>query len=333
MKRRASIFLGFALSAGLLFLALRNVEFGKIASSYSSIKLWHLLVLLFSTCVDLMVRGLRWALLIRPCRKAGAWTVIKLETIGLALNNVLPLRLGEVARATIGSHIIGVPIMTLLATILVERILDVISLATMFALSSKFGANMDWLATRTKMVWIMLAGVICALAFLIFLEELLIRSAAFRAVLNKFPRFGKLIRQIAMGADALRDYRLAAAIISLGFILWFVDAFGYYWVSYTFGFVPLLTFGQGMILLCAGALSVSLPAMPGYFGTFELAIQRVLTAWGYDPNLGMAYATYIHITVYLLMTTLGIIFLYRTGNSLGGIWRSLSNARTCEPKP
>ena len=126
MRKHLSFTIGVALSVVFIWLAFRNVHFAQLVQAYSRAHLWQVGVLVLAECFGLAVRGLRWYLLIAPGKKGTPWTVIKLETIGLALNNVLPFRLGELARATVGSSVLKTPIITLLATILVERILDMV---------------------------------------------------------------------------------------------------------------------------------------------------------------------------------------------------------------
>ena len=177
----------------------------------------------------------------------------------------------------------------------------------------------------------MIVVLIIGLAALIFLDVLVERNARLRAFFARMPKTGKFVRQIAVGAESLRKLRFAVPIILLGFLLWFCDAFGYFWSAHTLG-LNVVGFGRGLLLLCAGAFAVALPAVPGYFGTYELALQQVMVAWGVDQSSALAFATFLHINVYLVMTTLGIIFLYQMGHSLGGMWRSLKNAHGRSPR-
>jgi len=323
MRKTLFIIAGFALSLLLLFFAVRKIDPAAVLAVYSRPKLAEMAVVVAIILFTLFMRGLRWKLLLSPCAAASAMTMMKLETIGMALNNVLPLRLGEIGRATIGVSLTGVPFLTLLSTILVERVLDTITLGVIFAVALKLGAA-GKLAAYGHIVWAMVAAVVVALAALIFLEEMLERSSALRNFLARMPKADKLARQVAMGAQALRNWKLAAAIIALGIPLWLSDALGYFWAARIIGLEPALAFGQGMVLLCAAAVSVALPSMPGYFGAFELALQQVLVGWGADPQAAFTYATFVHLNGYIAITLLGIIFLYGAGHSLGGIWKRLS---------
>lgn len=324
MKKRLSIIVGFILSGALLLLVLRQLDYKMVAQAYSQVTVWHVIVLALAVMMDLVVRGIRWKLLVSQTVKAPAFTMIKLETIGLAMNNVLPLRLGELARTTIGAGVLKVSFLTLLSTIVVERALDTVSLGVIFVLSAKFASGIEVVERYNAAVWVLLAVMGLAVAALIFMDVLIERNAAVRALMARFPRLGSAAQKIAVGAEALRKPRLAVIIILMGFALWVVNAFGYYWGAMAMGIEPPVSYGRAMLILCTAAIAVSVPAMPGYFGTFELAIQRLMMAWGVDKDTSFAYAAFMHINIYIVMTLLGIIFLYQTGHSLGGLWKRLT---------
>ena len=328
MRKKISIFAGFALSIFLIYFAVRRVDFRSVLATYGKVAVWQIAALALLAVCDLFIRGLRWKLLIAPCRNAGVFTMTKLETIGLALNNVLPLRLGEIARAAIGAPLVNVPFFTLIATIVVERVLDTFSMAVIFLIAIQLGGGISWIKDYSGVIWMLLGGVAAGLGLLIFLDELLVHSKSFSGALDRFPRFGRFVRQIATGAEALRNFKLAVPIICLGLALWLLNAFEFYLAARSLHLNPALSYLNSVIVWGVGAIAVSLPAMPGYFGTWDIAIQRAVSAWGIDPATGLAYAAYIHITLYIVMTSLGIIFLYQTGNSLGGVWKNMGGKKS-----
>ncbi len=323
MRKTISITIGFLLSFFLLYLALHNISLQTMKEVYSKPSFAQMLVVVALVVAMLILRGWRWALLVRPCSNASVYTMVKLESIGLALNNVLPLRLGEIGRATIGVGLADAPFLTLLSTIVVERVLDSITLGIIFAVALQMDGSSN-LAAYGHVVLMMVSAVIVALAMLIFLEEMLEHSPPLRNFLARFPRLDKFARQVAMGAQALRDWKLACGIIVLGMAVWLTESFSYYWAAHIVNLEPAIKYGQGMVLLCTAAFSVAMPSMPGYFGPFEMGLKTVLTKWGVAESPAMAYATFVHLNGYIVYTVIGIIFLYSAGHSLSSIWKHLS---------
>src|SRR5688572_244907 len=71
------------------------------------------------------LRAARWRLLMAPFASIPTERLFRVILIGFAVNNVLPLRLGELVRTFLLRQSHGVPIASTLATVLIERLLDV----------------------------------------------------------------------------------------------------------------------------------------------------------------------------------------------------------------
>ena len=66
--------------------------------------------------------------------------------------------------------------------------------------------------------------------------------------------------------------------------------------------------------------------MPGYFGNFEFAIAKVAGVWGVNKEVAFAYATFAHVLTYLSITSVGLVFVYQMGQSLGKVWAQFSKS-------
>ena len=77
-----------------------------------------------------------------------------------------------------------------------------------------------------------------------------------------------------------------------------------------------LGYGRSVLILSTAAASCLLPAVPGSFGAFEGAIKTFLVRLNIDGTLALSYAGFVHVVNYLIVTGLGIIFLYRSGYTL-----------------
>ncbi|MBI4655132.1 MAG: flippase-like domain-containing protein [Elusimicrobia bacterium] len=324
MKAKLSIFAGLAVSGILVYFAFRDIDLKNLISLYSSVSAVYLL---FSGCAVLFetyMRALRWRLLLLPLGRAGIWSVFKLETIGLALNNLLPLRLGELVRGTLGGTILNLPIMTVFSTILVERALDLITLFIIF-LAAVMLDRTGWdFRGFGVYFWIMLGFFAAVMVVLIFMDEFLSHKNVSNLFL-KFPRSEKVLRKIALGIRGFRGFKSSAGIIAAGFALWLLDALNYYIFIRAFGLHNVVGYLKSIKLLFAGALSVSIPSMPGYFGNFEFSLAKALGIWGVPQAQGLAYASLMHLTAYVLVTVIGLVFIYQAGHSIGSLWKQFKD--------
>jgi hypothetical protein len=253
------------------------------------------------------------------------WDTFRLQVAGLALSNILPLRLGEIARATFGAGIFRIPVLTVLATIMVERALDVLVLFMLFGAAVKFG-GIGGLTGYSGLMWALFAGLLAAIAALIFSDEL-IAHHWFAGFFARFPRLRGMFERVAMGVKGFHSFRGGALIMFLAVAQWLTSALNCWWIGLAFGLGATLDAFKCMALVFTGALSASVPGMPGYFGNYEFALTKVMLAWGVPRETGFAFATYIHVLGYLLVTVTGVIFIYQMGHSLGQVWDTFAGGR------
>lgn len=324
MKAKLSILAGFLISGVLLYFAVRNVDFATLAGIYSRVNPWYLLPVAFIVWLEVLFRGARWRLLLAPSNPSvSVMDAFKLEAAGLALNNVLPMRLGELARATFAARLFKIPLITVLATILVERLLDVIILFLMFALAAYFGGITGGFMEYRNFLWALVGGLVAGIAALIFADEL-VSHAWFAGFFARFPRVRLLFERVAMGVKGFHSFKSGAQIFLFAVLQWFMDAVNFYLLALAFGLGGVIDIFKSVALVFAGAAAASVPGMPGYFGNYELVINKVLVSWGIAEETGFAYVSYAHVAGYLIMTLLGVFFINQMGQSLGKVWGEFS---------
>ncbi len=319
MKTKLSIAAGFLLGAVLLYLAFRNIDFRGLAGIYAKVNPVFILPFAATVVVELLARAARWRLLLNPARPVRLWDAFRLEAAGLALSNILPLRLGEVARGTFGAKLFDIPMLTVFATILVERALDVIVLFSLFAAAAYFGGITGGFMNYGGVIWAVLAGMLAALGTLVFAEEIVAHSW-FAGFFARFPRVRGLFERLAMGVKAFKSLKSGFLIFAFAALQWLLDALNCYWIALAFGLGGVIDAFKSMALVFTGAMAASVPGPPGYFGNYEFTLMKVLFSWGVPKDIGFAYASYSHVLGYLLVTILGVVFVYQMGHSLGKVW-------------
>lgn len=320
MKTKVSIIAGFLVSGLLLWLALRNVPLSGLTEAYSRVNTAYLLPAVLLIILELFLRGAKWRLLLLPSdsgvRVADAF---RLQAAGMALNNILPLRLGELARATFAARLFGVPLVTVLATILVERLLDVIVLLMMFAAAAAFGGLSGGFLEYRGFLWPLVAALAGGIVVLVFAEEI-VGHAWFSGFFSRFPRVKSLFERVAMGVRGFHTARGAASIFGLAVLQWLLNALSLWTMCLAFGLGGVVSFFRSVALLFSAAVAASIPAAPGFFGNFELMLTRVLAGWGVQETTAFACASFAHVLNYVIITLLGVFFIYQMGQSLGKVW-------------
>lgn len=316
-KKIFSAAAAFAITGVFLWLALRKVEFGALREALASARLVWLIPMVVIVYIDLLVRAVRWRVLLSRTRElpAPVWDLFKLSAIGLAVNNVLLLRLGELARAGLASRRLGIPVAAALASVAIERALDVAALLTIFVLASRLASGIVPVQV-VQAALLLLTGAIVALIVLAAAESSLAPDGFAERHLRPWPRVHHLVEQLALGAAVLRSPVSAAKAAFLSLVLWSVDAALYWAAAHALSLGAIMDYPRAVLTLSwAGAIS-AIPAAPGGIGTFEAFVASILHKFGATPEIALAYALLTHMIMYLLVTVTGLVFLSREGVSL-----------------
>jgi len=326
LKRGFSILVAVGVSFGLLYYAFRNVDFSDVARILAGAKLGWLPLLIALPALDIWVRAVRWRLLLAPLVKTDSWTLFKLESVGLGLNNLAFLRLGEFARGYFAGEVLGVPVWSALSTILVERLCDTTALLILFGVGSAWLSAVISPALRHG-VLIGAAVVAAVLLGVTTIEHALERFDAWRRLEARHPRVHRLIQELILGTRALRSPGRAAAVAGLSFSLWLCDGLLYWAAAQALDFNPSLGYLHAIAVLTAAAGACVIPAAPGAFGNLEAGVKALLEHFGYGPDIAIGYAALVHLSAYVVVTSLGVVFLHRFGHTLAGLGRRLGEAR------
>ncbi|MDD5302217.1 MAG: lysylphosphatidylglycerol synthase transmembrane domain-containing protein [Elusimicrobia bacterium] len=316
-KKVLSAVVAFAITGFFLWLALRKVEFAALGAALAAARFGWLIPMLAIVYLDLLVRAARWRVLLSRTRPlpAPVWDLFKLEAIGLAVNNVLLLRLGELARAGLAARRLGIPAAAALASVAIERALDVAALLTIFVLATRLAPGIAPVSV-VRAALLLLGAAIGALIVLAAAESSLAPGGFAERRLRRWPRVHTFVEQLALGAAVLRSPAAAAKAAALSLLLWSVDAALYWAGAYALGLGGIMDYPRAVLTLSwAGAIS-AIPAAPGGIGTFENFVASILHTFGASPDLALAYALLTHMIMYLLVTVTGLVFLSREGVSL-----------------
>ncbi len=323
-KRSLSVALAVLIGGVLLYLSLRDIDWAEVLRMLSRTRTRWLAPLLFLPALDIVVRALRWKLLLVPVTAASWRALFGLEAVGLGLNNILFLRIGELARAYLAGKRLGVPGLSVLSTILVERLCDAAALFTLFsavsfAISEVISPQLRWAA---------LAGVAALLIILLgvtSVERLLERWEPWVRFEASHPRIHRLLMELVLGTGALRSPGRACAIASLSLLLWVCDA-AIFWAAGRALGLEGLTYLKSVAVMTTAAAASALPALPGAFGNFEAGVKAILVHFGYAPEAAIGYATLAHLSMYVVVTSMGLFFLNRFGHGLRSLGREMTSA-------
>lgn len=255
-------------------------------------------------------------------------------------NNLLPVRLGEVVRSYYVGQREGVSKSAALATIVVERVFDGVTLLFFLVVVSIFlpvaglvqdlardiGVPWQLLVVGTTLPFVLVLGFLTLVAYR---PWLLLRWIG--ALTRRLPgRVGANVMGLAelfiTGLGILRQPRRLAALFLLSLPVWLMEVAMYYVIGFSFD-LPSPLGGVGamaaaMLAVTATAnLAVSLPSSQGGIGPFELFAAATLVVLGVQGEIAAAYAVALHVALLVPVTLLGLLFLWMERDSLVGLLR------------
>ena len=307
---------GLVVSAFFLWVAFQQVEdVGHVAEALGRAEYVWLIPAVLLYLADLWVRALRWRALITPVAPLPLGSLFGILSIGFLVNNVLPARLGEIARAIIVGRRHDVSRSATLATIVLERIFDgIVMLLFLGVATAGAGSTVasDWLGVLVPLTAAGFGGAALVLVLLALAPTTTLGIAA--RLLAPFPA---RLREAALtvaekfisGLGVLNDLKLAGLTLILSAVAWLLEAGVYVMVGRAFG---LTVAPVGYLLALAVAnLGTMIPSSPGYVGTFDALVARSLAIFGVGEALALAYAFLVHLAIWLPPTLIGFFYLYR----------------------
>jgi uncharacterized membrane protein YbhN (UPF0104 family) len=317
----AKVGLGLAVSAVCLWLAVSQAPVAEVVEVLGQVNYWWLVPSALGTVVSLWGRGCRWRVLLanRGTDMEYFWA----QSIGCLLTNVFPLRAGEAGRVVIVSRRVGIPIVQVGASLVLERAVD---LAFVLGLLVAVLLIMDvpWPIAATGLA----LGVGLVVAWVGVFALLLFGGPLTRLVEWLAARLPERLAQLGLDAwsqvltalEPFRNLKLVAQVFGWGALIWAVSVAAF-WTTIE-AVVPGASLLEATFALTAIALGVALPSSPGFIGVFQLIGQQALATPfpdRYTAASALTIAVLNHALYYVTSSGLGALGLARLGLSLRAV--------------
>jgi len=310
--------LGVLISAVALWLALRNVEGAELARSLREVQLLYLLVaFVFTVLVRFWLTALRWQVLLQPIKPIGTHRLFSVTMIGFMANNILPARMGEFVRAYALGRTESLSKSLSLATIVVERVFDGLTLLGFLAVAVFFVPFPGWVLPAAEASFALYLAVLGVMVWLWHRPETASRWLG--RLLAPFPprlqaRAQEILRSFTLGLEVLTRGRHLAAVMGLSILIWLVVIAGVQIAFLALGLtLPLMA---GIVLVTIVSLGVMLPSSPGFVGTFQFFTVTSLALFGVPESQGFSFSLVYHAMQYFPITGMGLAYLWWENLSL-----------------
>ena len=314
--------LGLVLSGALIYLTLRGISPSEVAQRLSDADPLLFLASIFCATAIFGLRARRWQTILEPgVNRIPLGPLWRATAIGMMVNNVVPARAGEVARAYALTKEAPVPFPAALASLVVDRLFDAIVLLLLaaIALLDPVLSAGETLAGRPVSSFAYGAGalvvfLVVALYLLVFFPTPLLRLFG-RFTVRISPRVEergrRMLETFIAGLSVLRSPGRFAAVFGWTLAHWLLNAIGFWLAFRAVGITA--PFSAALFLQAFIALGTAVPALPGFFGVFEYMSVQALAVYGVGQQQAATWAIGFHVLSFIPITLIGAYYFTRLG--------------------
>lgn len=348
-----SLLIGSLLSAAALYLAFRNVPMAELIAYWGKIAYTGLVPSILLILLSFALRVYRWRIILKDAVRLNFWQAFHPLMIGFMINDILPGRVGELARPAILKKKHDLAFGTGLATVAAERVFDMMILIALFAaifttvtsrpdLEVTFGGlhlnghTLQAAAWAMIRISILLVIGLMLLAFsvtrrrLVGMIESLMELAGRAGPIIRKPvqRIGRLsigwVESLAQGLRLVRYPGRALVCLVLTILIWALSVLSYY--VFAIGCPGIdLSMTEMTAYVTIICFFIALPSVPGYWGLWEAGGIFALSLFGIPTGDAAGFTLVTHALQLFPVILIGWLSALRTSVD---IWQLTYETKT-----
>ena len=308
MKKKAIA--GLLLSALLVYLSIRGIHLADVADGFRTFRYGYLPAILGAMLLMQLLRSFRWGLILSPLEKIDQLSLFSVTSVGFLAIIAIPARLGELARPYLITKKSRIKMSAALGTIVVERVLDSLTVLVIAVFVLFFTPLPVWLIRSGVLILLLTLSLVSAMILIIVKRDASLRVLA--PFIAKLPvRYAegvnRLISHFVDGFRIMADPALLISVTGLSIVIWLVDVSAIYLLFLAVGFqLPVVAAFVVMIILIVG---IAIPTAPGFIGNWHYFCILGLSLFSVPKADALTFAIIYHILSTGIIVVLGIAFL------------------------
>lgn len=307
--------IGIAVTLLCLIIIARQINLHEVLQALEEFEWPYLALGIASLAFGYALRIFRWSVMLRASGATAKWRSCSAPFLGsIALNNVLPLRIGDIVRAFVFPSALGISKTTGTSSLLMERLIDLMTLLLCLAIGVMAIPETQlpaWL-TKTAITLALAGGSVLMLGF--FFSGTVSRMFDNLAQARTHQSNDRLRRLLASMSGLFKDIeamsraRILITVIGLSMLIWIGESGLFYFILLGFGLDA--SPAVAVVVMAIATLSTLVPSSPGYVGPFHLAAFTAITLIGGTSAQAGSYAVLSHLALWLPTTIAGAIAIW-----------------------
>lgn len=312
LKQFFKLLFGIALAIIFIVLIFNKVNFSEVANAAAQVEWGWITASLLMFGVGYSFRIQRWRLMLKVDNSTITWSACSGPLLAsFALNNVLPFRLGDIARAFAFNKRLGVDSGGVLATLLVERLFDLLMVLFFLLLAVYFFEKntSSIIGVGSSALLILVVAILLTLNFPRLFFPIANYFSHFIAKI--FPKIGvaliNFLNNIFTVLDHLSRGRMMIILTLWSLIIWAAEGCVFWFVA--IGIPSISNSSAAWLALPVGTLATLIPSTPGYVGTFDYFVMQSMQTLGNGTAQSTAFAFIVHALLWFPPTIIGGLYL------------------------
>ncbi len=334
------VILGLLVSAVSLYIAIQNLQPAEVWKAFTQAHYLWILPAVALYLLALMARTARWRALLSSEHRVPFRELLPTMAIGRGANNIYPFRAGEIVRVLLLRQRNAISGAAGLASILVERVFDGLTMILFLLLAALIGGIPEAqevevfgqiaVVDMRYILWFAIAvfGAALGVIYAIELWPDPIRRVAGWFIIRLAPhRFHQkllgIVERFVGGFASVRSVWTLTLVLLFSLAVWTAETISYRLLMNAFGFGVDL---HHLLLMSSAAnLGTALPSGPGNVGTFDAPSILVLTGVGVPKDMAISFQFLLHAVLWCTETFAGLWFMWRGGLRKADLDRSLES--------
>lgn len=290
-KKRISIAIGLAISIGAAIMIIRQVDLTVVWQNVIGLSSSTLIVLILIYMVNMITRAIRWKLIIQHRYKEKVSRVFDALAYGYMINQILPAKIGEVARAEYLSRKSKNSRSYILGTIAVERIFDLMVIFMFLGVSVLFSKTIqDIFNSKWISIILIVAGL---LGIIIFLRNFYWLKKLTVILPEKLRIFiDRIVDNVAQSFEVFNSFKQVLIILWMSFGIWLLTSLMFFLIIRDIGIdIPGYAY---FFIVSAGTFGMIIPSTSANVGVYHAVAMGALLVFMVPKEQALSFAIIAH---------------------------------------
>lgn len=307
---------GYLIACACLVWVFHNIRWGELFRNAGSINWWWVAAAVVCDVLSYLCQGVRWRLLLDATGPIPAWRTTQAIYAGLFVNEILPLRTGELVRAYLASRWLGARLSAVVPSILAERFFDAIWLTVAVGSAAFFVPLPKYLLEAEDVLAIGVLAAAGGFVYVAFRGRPSVLEVTSGAAIRGARRgkMSHLLRSVSCGLHQIGRSASFYASFAVSALVLVFQILAFWLVMLAYGLK--LPVWVGAVVLLMIHLGTAIPAAPSNVGTYQFFCVVGLTLFGVDKTLATGFSVVVFLVLTFPLWAIGSVAFVQAGLSI-----------------